>query len=410
MSSAPLPVPQATIDWAEVRARYPAALTAPFLNGGSRGLLSRAAHEAGLASLSADFAMRPDQPPADWQLNEVRGLFGRLVNAEPHSVAVTLNVSHGLNMIATALDWQAGDELITCSDIEHANNVYVWEALRAKGVVVRDIPSRNGALDADAVIAAMTAATRLVTVSAVSFVPGFRADLKAIGTAARERDALFLVDAVQACGVLNLDVQDEAVDALATSTSKGLLGIRGLGFLYVSPRWIERLRPAMISRTSIDTAGKHYSEFEGASFTFKRDARRFECGNYNYVGIAIARVALQELIGLGSFAIEARAKAMAAQLRDGLAAQGWPVMYAPTPVQDTHLVTLGTRGEGGPAETGNPALDGFARALDAAGVRFSIRRRLIRFGFHMYNDETDVNAVLDIAARARASFGQRRTA
>lgn len=402
--------PDVAINWAEVRQRYPAALTSPFLNGGSRGLLSRAAHAAGAASLAADLAMRPDQPPADWQLNEVRGLFARLINGEPGSVAVTLNVSHGLNMVAGALDWRPGDEIVICSDIEHANNVYLWEALRARGVVVRDVPSRDGGVDTDAMISAISGATRLVTVSAVSFVPGFRADLCAIGAAARQHDALFLVDGVQACGILQVDVQQENIDALATSTSKGLLGVRGLGFLYVSPRWVERLQPAMISRTSIDTAGKHYSEFEGASYALKPDARRFECGNYNYVGIAIARTALAELIALGTPAIEARATAMAAKLRDGLADQGWPVLRAPSAQAQTHLVTLGQRGDGGPAETGDPVLDGFARALEAASIRFSIRRRLIRFGFHCYNDESDVAAVLEIGSRLRGSQAQRRTA
>jgi selenocysteine lyase/cysteine desulfurase len=386
------------IDWAAIRLRYPAAGEWVFLNAGSRGLLSESAHAAGAASLAADRLMRPDSPPADVQLAELRGLFERLIKAEAGSVAVTANVSQGLNMVATAIDWRAGDEIVLTSDLEHANNVYLWRALAAKGVVLRDIPSKDGAVDAAAIIAAIGPRTRLVTVSAVSFVPGFRAEMSGIGSAARNVGALFLVDAVQATGVLEVDVGASSIDALATSTSKGLLGVRGLGFLYVSPRVLRRLTPAFIARNSIEAKG-HYSEIEAGDFVLRPDARRFECGNYNYAGVAVARTALLEILELGIANIERRAVGLATRLAHGLAALGMPVAEPPARLRRTHLVTLGARGAGGPDATGDPQLDAFARALEKAGVKLATRRRMLRFGFHFYNDESDIGAVLDVARR-----------
>jgi hypothetical protein len=63
----------------------------------------------------------------------------------------------------------------------------------------------------------------------------------------------------------------------------------------------------------------------------------------------------------------------------------------------THLVTGGKRGPGGPDSTGDPKLDKLAAALRETGVTLAIRRGLLRFGFHFYNHESDVEHVLGVA-------------
>ena len=156
-------------------------------------------------------------------------------------IAVTKNVTEGLNIVANAIDWKAGDNVVVCAELEHPNNIYIWLSLRDRGVQVRAIPARNGAIDTQAMIDAIDARTRILTVASVTFAPGFRSELAALGRACRKSGALFLVDAVQSCGILDLDVEAAAIDALATSTSKGLMGIGGLGFLYVRSDWIGRL-------------------------------------------------------------------------------------------------------------------------------------------------------------------------
>lgn len=383
-------------DWAAFRARYPAANAWTFLNAGSRGLLSDRAHAAGAAALDDDRLMRP---PAGDAPAEARRLFARLIGAAAEEVAITRNVSEGLNAVANAIDWRAGDNVVACTEVEHANNVYLWHALARRGVALRDVPARNGAIDAADMAGAMDRRTRLVTASAVSFTPGFRAPLAPIGAAAGQVGALFLVDGVQACGVLPLDMQAEGIDALATSTSKGLLGVRGFGFLYVRGSRVAALVPTAVARTSMDTGGAHYSAFEGPDSRLRGDARRFECGGLNPVGAAVAAASLAELLEVGVGRIAARVLALAAELRAGLRAQGWPVVMPPTLDAASHLVCVGARGPGGADATGDPRLDQFARTLEAEGVKLAIRRRLLRFGLHAYNDERDIAHVLRVGAR-----------
>lgn len=391
-------------DWAAVRARYPALTHGAYLNLGSRGVISRAAHAAAIAMLDADRDMRPGVKIGETLPAETRARFAQLIGAGEDEVALTRNVSEGLNAVAGAIDWRPGDNVVLCEDLEHANNIYLWLALQRRGVILKNVPPREHAIDAGAMAAAIDGRTRLVTASAVTFTPGYRTDLRMIGAASRQAGALFLVDGVQACGVLPIDVEAECIDALATSTSKGLLGLRGFGFLHVSRRWSERLVPAAVARNGMETGGKHYSEFEGANFTLRGDARRFEVGNYNYVGMAAAHASLGELLTLGIDRIAAHACGLARSLAIGFEKQGWTICRPPQGAA-THIVCIGARGPGGAESTGDARLDALAAALMKAGVTLSIRRRLLRFGFHAYNDETDVATVLDIAARLAPSRG-----
>ena len=379
------------------RHAFPAAERHIYLNIGSRGIISDAAKAAADRMIAGHWLS--DMPKSERKPMQTgcREKFARLLHADgPHEVAILKNVSEGVNHIANAIDWRAGDNVVLTPELEHGNNIYAWMALRARGVEVREIDHRDGHVDAGAMAGAIDARTRLVTATSVSFTPGYRTDLATIGEAAREKDAFFLVDAVQSCGVLDLDVDALKIDGVATSTSKGLLGLMGLGFLYVRSDWIDRLHPAFVARHSIRTTG-HESEYEGADFTYAPDATRFEIGNYNWTGIAVSDVALGELLEIGVPNIERHVLALADSLREGLDRLGYAVSFADDPRWRSHLVTVGEMGMGDTYTTGDARLNALATALQDAGARFSIRRGMLRFGFHLYNDMTDVDRVLEIA-------------
>ena len=334
-------------------------------------------------------------------MDSVRERFAQLIRARASEIAITKNVTEGLNIAAAAIDWKAGDNVVVCAELEHPNNIYIWLTLRERGVQVRAIPAKDGAIDTQAAIAAIDARTRIVTAASVTFVPGFRTDLAALGRACRKTGAMFLVDAVQSCGILDLDVEACAIYALATSTSKGLMGINGFGFLYVNANWIPRLRPVYIGRYSIERGKGHESEIEGHSFNLMPDARRFEAGNYNWAGVAAANASLGELLQLGTARIEARAVSLATALADGLRSLGLAVAEPPAGISRSHIVTVGTLGAGDAHSSEDPKLNRIGAALTAANVKFTVRKGMLRFGFHCYNNESDVARVLDVVRGVR---------
>ena len=387
-------------DWAAIRARYPAAQRSTFLNITSGTPLSLAAKAAAIDLLERQALGAAERDLRMPLLDKARERFARLIRAQASEIAVTKNVSEGLNIVANAIDWQPGDNVVVCADLEHPNNVYLWLALRSRGVEVRAPRARDGAIDTQAMIDAIDARTRLLTVASVTFAPGFRAELETLGRACRKTGALFLVDGVQSCGILDLDVEACGIDALATSNSKGLIGLAGLGFLYVHRDWIERLNPAYIGRYSIERGKGHESEFENHEFRLLGDARRFEAGNYNWVGIAAAQASLGEILEVGTPAIEARAVGLASTLAEELKIAELPVTEPPPGVPRSHIVTVGRLGAGDTKVTGDPKLDRIAAGLREDGIKFTIRKGLLRFGFHYFNDETDVARVVDVTRSA----------
>ena len=386
---------------ADARAQFPGAERWVYANVASKGIISKASRVA--IDEVADAQMTGEEIKDEYgpALKRVRTSFARLIGAKPHEIAVTKNVSEGLNAIGSAIDWKAGDNVVICTELEHPNNVYLWMNLAERGVEVRGVKSKDGMIDAATIAAAVDERTRIVSVSTVTFTPGYRTDVAAIAKAARKVGALMLVDAVQSAGVLTIDVEALGIDALATSTSKGLLGVMGLGMLYVSDRWIERLKPVWVARFSVVT-GKHESDLGDGVLRLQPDARRFEIGNYNWAAISGIVASLDQLRALGAPTIEAQAVGMAARLADGLEQLGLPVCRPADPRHASHIVTVGQLGAGGAYSSADPRLNRVAAALEQDGVRFSIRRGQLRFGFHAYNDQGDVERILDTGRRALA--------
>ena len=335
-----------------------------------------------------------------------RSGFARLINARPGDVAIVKNVSEGINAIATAVPWRSGDNVVLCLELEHPNNILPWMHLRRLGVEMRVVAPVDGAISADAVIAAIDGRTRVVSCSSVTFSPGLRADLRTIGRACRARDVLFLVDAVQSAGILRTDVVHEHVDALVTSTAKGLLGLYGCGFLYCRKEWAGRLTPAYLSRPAVDLPPERYSEMKGLDVAMRAEARRFEVGAVDYASCYAVDASLALLSEIGADVIENHVLALAADLRSGMVDLGLPVPSLAFGPAASHIVTVGRLGAGGHGTTEDPLLERISAVLGANGVVHTIRRGMLRFAFHLFNSSDDVQRVLSLTrevVKARSS-------
>ena len=392
---APAAVSQAPLTPAQVRAMYPGALSQTYLDVAGRCLIGTPVREA--IERHLDMRMLGGDKAAMFALVErTRASFAQLVNAHPDEIAYTKNISEGLNIVATAIDWKPGENVVLCADLEHANNVYVWLNLaRRFGVEVRAIPMRGGMYPVEEMAAAVDAKTRLVTLCAVSFAPGFRTDLAPLSDACRRHDALFMVDGAQSAGLIDSDVERFGIDALAVSTQKGLLALYGMGFLYVRRRWAERLAPMFLARFGVDLGERGEAALGDFDFKLMPGARRFDLGNYNFIGAAAADAALDLLHRVGIANIEAHNTALAVQLAEGLQALGLPLIGAPRGAQRSQIVMIGAMGDGHDvADDGR--MQSLYEHLSAHGVKLSVRRGALRFSIHVYNDASDIEYVLSL--------------
>jgi cysteine desulfurase / selenocysteine lyase len=330
------------------------------------------------------------------RVDGAREKFARLIGAGAADIAIVKNVSEGINAVATAIPWRAGDNVVLCASLEHPNNVLPWVHLRRLGIETRVVEPVEGAIEPDAIIAAMDERTRVVTCSSVTFAPGLRTDLGAIGRACRSSGALFLVDAVQSAGILSLDVSRDHIDALVTSTAKGLLGMYGCGFLYCRREWAERLTPAYLSRPAVELPPDRYSEMASLDAAMRADARRFEVGAVDYSSCYAVDASLALLGDIGAVAIEAHVLALADRLRRGMAELGLDVPGRAFGTEGSHIVTVGRLGAGGHGIATDPLLTRLSEHLTGRDVVHTIRRGMLRFAFHLFNSDDDVDRVLGL--------------
>ena len=381
---------------ADARRHFPALEHWTYLDISGRSVLSREVRAAIDAHLDDRMLNGATDKAQYFDLVErTRGRFAQLIGAAADEITFTKNISEGLNMIATGLQWKPGDNVVVCAELEHPNNVYVWLNLRRYGVEVRTVPQRDGHIPVDELVARMDARTRLATVSTVTFAPGFRTDVDTLGKACRERGVLLLVDAAQSVGILHTDVAASNIDALSVSSQKGLLALYGLGFLYCRREWAERLQPAYLARFGVDLGEAHEASIGGYDFQLASGARRFDLGNFNFLATAAVDASMNQLLAWGSHNIERHVVTLSHALARGFLDLGLCVAGGEPGPHLAQIVTVG-RMSADQYATGDDLYNRLYAHLVENRVKLSIRRGMLRFSLHVYNNMEDVERVLDL--------------
>jgi selenocysteine lyase/cysteine desulfurase len=197
-------------------------------------------------------------------------------------------------------------------------------------------------------------------------------------------------------GVIHTDVRDLGVDALTVATQKGMLAFYGMGFLYCRRAWAERLWPASLARFGVDLGAAHETALGEGDLRLQPGARRFDLGNYNYLAAVAADVSIGLLLDLGTREIEAYVRGLSRRLAAGLYELGLPVCGGAPGKHTSHIVTVGRLG-GGHDTTSDAEMSHLHRHLVANGVKLSVRRGVLRFSLHLYNNEEDVERVIELA-------------
>jgi selenocysteine lyase/cysteine desulfurase len=360
----------------ELRSHFPILREKTYLYNCSQGALCDAV-EAGMREYLASW--RTSAAPWDEWMEAYEGLrhaFARFINAQPEEVAIVTSASAGINPIANALSF-AGRNKVVLSEYEFPTMAHIWLAQRPRGAEIHFLEGVNNTVPTECYARAIDSRTRIVPLTHVSFVNGFRSDVAAIAKIAHSQGALLFLDGYQDCGTRPIDVKALDVDFFVTGTLKYLLGPPGLAFLYVRRELIETLTPAMTS---------WMAQREPFAFDTKRldpspDARRFEGGSPAIPNIYLARPAIDLLTGIGMENVAAQIERLTRAFLKGIRDLR---IECKTPSSSVGpLVVLCAR---------DPAA--VLAKLTAHGIAASTRRDGVRFAFHVYNTLEDVNRAL----------------
>lgn len=359
-------------DWAKIRDEFPSLQYWTYLNTATFGQLPRRATEA----VNRHFAHRDIfacSDFVDWygDHDRLRELIGRLIHALPESIAFIPNASYGLSLLLGGMDWKPGDRIVTLEH-EFPNNIYYPAMLAERGVEFVEVSW-------DRLREAVDSRTRLVAVSALSYVNGFRPPLVELGKFLRERGVLYYVDGTQGLGALHLDMSEIQPDVFAAHGYKWMLAPNGAGFLHVAPAVRKWLRPNVVGWRS-HKDWRNVNQLHHGAPEFGDAAEKYEGGMLASGLLYALEESVWMMLEIGPEEIERRVLALAAKARAVLAQRGAAVPggeYFDSPI----IV--------GKFDCCDAAT--VAGQLKARRVLVSARHGNLRVSTHFYNDENDLD-------------------
>lgn len=313
--------------------------------------------------------------------DEVRGQFARLIGAEPDEVGFLFATSEGENIVASALDLNAGDNVVV-DELHYETSFVLYRHLEeTRGITLRIVTHRDGGVSSDDFARVMDDRTRLVSVAWVSHQNGFRHDMRPLADVAHAQGALFYTDAVQALGMFPVNVRAAGVDFMTSGTYKWLLG--GFG---VAPFFVRR---ELLDRIQVDRLGALHVEKELGDHRYEiyRTAKKFEYATLPFAEVYQLGAALTYLERVGVDRIERHTVALAGELRAGLTALGFRVLTPP----DNGASIVSMRLERNHARA--------REVLDNGGVQVSFREggSQVRVSPALFNTRDEIRRFLDHA-------------
>lgn len=366
-----------------------------YLNCAYMSPLPRVAEEAGIRAIMQKrnpAVIGPDDFFRDG--DELRRQVGRLVNADPGSIAIMPSASYGVATAVRNLELGSGRSVVLAGE-QFPGNVYGWRSAVARQggrVHVVDPPpgSRRGAEWNARLLEAIDAGTAAVALGNVHWTDGTLFDLEAIGRRAREVGAAFVVDGTQSVGARPFDVEVLEPDLMVCASYKWLLGPYSLAVCYVGPRFADGVP---LEETWI--ARKGSEDFKGLVDyvdEYQPGAVRFDVGersNFFLVPIQIASLRLvlewkPEEITRYAAAISGDLLAGVEELGYGVEDPDWRSAHLFGIRMPEHLDLLAVRDE-----------------LSHRNISVSLRGSSLRVAVHVLNDASDTEALLDALKATR---------
>ncbi len=307
----------------------------------------------------------------------LRKAAARLINASPDEIAIVKNTSEGIAFIAMGMDWKPGDRVIAFRE-EFPANYYPWLRLEARGVNITWL----SIYDPVERIAAAIPGARLLAISFVNYLSGYRVDLDAIGKACHENGCFFFVDAIQGMGALPMDVESSHIDALAADGHKWMLGSEGTGVLYIRRKWLDAIEPVEFGWTNPAS----YTDYASRDMTLRPDAGRYECGTLNTIGCFGLRASLELLLEAGVENVAQSVMRLADQLHAGARDRGYESIVDRTPETASGIVSVR-----------HPDLDArlVVSQLKQKRMMAAPRQGWVRMSPHFYISSEEIEQVLD---------------
>jgi selenocysteine lyase/cysteine desulfurase len=330
---------------------------------------------------------------------QVKPMFARLINAKPSEIAFTGSTTIGENTILNGMDLRGAN--VVTNDLHYTASLSNYlTRQKLQGLDVRIVKNRDWAIDLKDMERAVDSKTRLIAVSLVSSVNGHMENIKALSDLAHSHKGYLFADIIQGCGSTPIDVKAMGIDFASTAMYKWLQGEHGFGFLYIK----EDLVGSVVKPTEFTG----HPDFNYAPWTANpkgpiglinhaaTGVAAFDCGTQSVITYAAQYEAFQYIEKIGIANIRSHANRLIARLQKELP----PLGYKPITPKGTEssIVTFLCKD----AETVRRKIRGSEAKILLTGPNSALTvgrfGNHIRFSVSVFNNDQDVNTILEVLA------------
>jgi selenocysteine lyase/cysteine desulfurase len=306
-----------------------------------------------------------------------------MLGARPEQVAFMRNTSDSLSTVANGLTWQTIDNIVTFRG-EFPSNIYPWLRIRdTYGVEVRMCEERDGRINFSDLARLVDQNTRVVTISHVQYASGFRMDLERLGRLVRQHDSLLVVDAIQALGVVPLNVEAQLVDVAAGASHKWLMAPEGVGYLYLSDRARDRIQPTLVGWISVPDP----EDFQNFEQGWNKGSLPWETGTGPAALFHGLNASLELLTELGVAKTASYLEELTDHLCERLESKPYETVSSRLAGEKSQIVCIRHQG-------GTPAMTLYAH-LKKQNIITAPRGDRLRIAPHVYNTIEEIDRLVD---------------
>jgi len=321
------------------------------------------------------------------KVENTRAKLAKFLNTDSSEIAFVKNTSAGLSILANGINFTDMDNIIVPNN-EFPSNIYPWLNLKKKNVETRFLKSKSPHLNLNELADLIDEKTRLVSVSWVNFLSGYKNDLKVISQICKQkseqygRKIYFCVDAIQGLGALKLDLQEIEIDFLAADGHKWLLALEGAGIIYCNKKILKEIDPIFVGWKSV----KDKLNYTKINFDLDETAAKFEEGSMNIAGILSLDASLDMFEKYGLNNIEKRILDLNKYAFKALEKSGAEIFSTFDDAHRSGILSFKYKNE----------TDKVFKKLSNSKIQLSKRGDLIRISPHFYNSEKEINLFINI--------------
>jgi selenocysteine lyase/cysteine desulfurase len=354
-----------------------------YLNCSYMSPMLKTVKQAGLAAL--DIRAQPWKLTVeDWftKAETLRDLAAKVFKTVNDNIALIPSASYGLSLAAKNIKLTAGKNILVLEH-QYPSNYYAWDNLaREQHLQIVTIRSSADKSLTQSILENIDEHTGLVAIPNCHWISGAWIDLEKVSKAAKEVDALLVLDLSQSLGVLPIDIEKILPDFAVSVGYKWMLGPYSLGYMYMAEKWQESSEPLEYSWQP-RKGSENFADLTNYVSEYKKGARKFDMGEVSQINLMPMAIAALEQINTWDIEdVQQEIKKLTSIIVDYKLSNG---TYNENAINAGHIISIPLKDEN---------VDELKQRLIDNNIIVSFRSTSIRVSPHVYNSAEDISKLL----------------